>query len=118
MIKANMNAMDPRRPGRPAPGGRAGSPSRLGRARRGRPGRPASSLAAMSERHVAALVREVEMSQCEDMRPASGMSLDDSLLDPAFDEEHGGWDAHGCGQYRPRPTWMAAHFRLDGEGSD
>ena len=118
MIKASLNVTNPRRQGRHAPGSRTGSPSCPGRARRARSGGPVSSLTAMSEWHIAALVREVEMSEVEEVRSTSGANPDDSLLDPAFDDDYAGWGVQGNGQYRPRQTWTAAHFRLDGEGSD
>lgn len=113
MSKTNPNAVPRPRP-RHAPARRANASLRPGSARRGRTARPAPSLGAMSERHVAALGREIEMADIEDTRSPSGMNLDDSLLDPAFDEEHAGWDVHGHGQYRPRPSRMTAHFRFDG----
>ncbi|MGU3422628.1 hypothetical protein [Methylobacterium sp. D54C] len=117
MSKTSLNAVPRPRP-RHAPARSAKVSPRPESARRGRTARPAPSLGAMSERHVAALVREIEVADVEDAGTPSGMNLGDSLLDPAFDDEHAAWAVHGHGSYRPRLARMTAHFTLDDEGLD
>lgn len=117
MSRTSLNTT-PRPKVRPATARREAVSHRPGRPRRGRTSRQAASLAAMSERHVAALVREIDMAEVEDAPSMSRMRLDDSLLDPAFDDELAGWGVHGHEPFRPRSARMTAHLGVDDEGWD